>query len=266
MSYKAFLALCVAIFLPVASYFLVKYLADDVVVMPRRYYSDSIVSKITDGKQSTDTVWHTVKDFRLVNQLGDTVSLSDAPGRVIVADFFFTHCGSICPTLTRNMKKLQTTLKLHDNLKGIDTSFVQFISFTVDPDRDSSSVLKKYADKYSVNHDMWWMLTGDKKTIYDFAFEELKVDKYNDEVINPDFVHTSRFTLIDKQRVVRGYYNGLDSMEMLRLSEDVVKLMLEKDKTTKSTIFSDMRNIWPVFVIVIIAVIIFGVINRKPKF
>ena len=127
----------------------------------------------------------------------------------MVMDFFFTHCGSICPTLTANMKKLQDALKVKDDMKRVDTTFVQFLSFSVDPERDSFPVLKKYADKFGVNHDIWWMLTGPKKTIYDFAFEELKVDKYNNDPIDSSFVHTSRFVLVDKDRVVRGFYNGL---------------------------------------------------------
>ena len=266
VSQKALLALCIAILLPVASYLLVKHYGDNAVSMPRRYYDDSIITKITDGKETSDTVWHKAKNISLTNQLGNTVTLDQLNGKVLVVDFFFTHCGSICPGLTRNMKKLQDALKVKDDMKRVDTSFVQFISFSIDPERDTVPVLKKYADKYGVNHDIWWMLTGPKKTIYNFAFEELKVDKYNSEPIDSSFVHTSRFTLLDKDRVVRGYYNGLDDNDMARLGNDLVLLMLEKDKKKKSEVFIEMAKIWPVFVIVIIAVIVFAFIYRKPKF
>jgi protein SCO1 len=266
MSGKALIGLCVAVLFPVISYLLVKHYGDQAVIMPRRYYADTVINNVVNGKETTDTVWHQAKNISLINQLGDTVSLDDIKGRVMVVDFFFTRCGSICPKLTKNMAKLHNAIKLRDDKKMIDTSFVQFISFTVDPDHDSATVLKKYADRFGVNHDIWWMLTGNKKTIYDFAFEELKVDKYSDEPINPDFVHTSRFTLLDKDRVVRGYYNGLDSMDMMRLGEDVVYLSLERDKKKKSTLFMEIKNIWPIFIIAILAVGIFLFINRKPKF
>jgi protein SCO1 len=266
MSGRGFIGLSVAVLIPLFSYLAVKYYGDRAITMPRRYYSDTVFNKIVDGKETTDTVWHKAKNISLINQLGDTVSLNDIKGRVIVADFFFTRCGSICPKLTKNMLKLQNAIKLHDDRKMVDTSFVQFVSFTVDPEHDSAMVLKKYADRFGVNHDIWWMLTGDKKTIYDFAFEELKVDKYSDEPISPDFVHTSRFTLLDKDRVVRGYYNGLDSMDMMRLGEDIVYISLERDKKKKSTLFTEIKKIWPIFIIAIMAVGLFLFINRKPKF
>ena len=266
MSKKALLALGLAILLPLVSYFLVKYFGDEAIVMPRRFYDDSIITKIKDGKETTDTVWHQAKNISLTNQLGNTVTLDQLQGKVLVIDFFFTHCGSICPALTQNMKKLQDAIKRQDNLKYADTNFVQLLSFSVDPERDSVPVLKKYADHYNVNHDVWWMLTGPKKTIYDFAFEELKVDKYNDEPVDSSFVHTSRFTLLDKDRVVRGYYNGLNDTSLEKLSKDIVLLMLEKDRKKPSALFLEVAAIWPIFIIVILAVGLFLFINRKPKF
>ncbi len=266
MSKKALLALCLAIALPVISYLLVKHYGDEAVVMPRRFYDDSIITQVKDGKETTDTIWHQAKNISLINQLGDTVTLEQLKGKVLVMDFFFTHCGSICPALTRNMKKLQDAIKRQDNMKYADTNFVQLLSFSVDPERDSVPVIKKYADKYGVNHDIWWMLTGPKKTIYDFAFEELKVDKYNDEVVDSSFVHTSRFTLLDKDRIVRGYYNGLDDTSLAKLSNDIVLLMLETNKKKKSLLFTEVADIWPIFIIVIVAVALFLFINRKPKF
>ena len=146
--------------------------------MPPRYFADSVVTRIKDGKEITDTVWHKVANVRLVNQLGDTVSLDSLRGKVILIDFFFTHCASICPILTRNMRHLQDALKSSDKAKlasGTDTNFVQFLSLTVDPAHDSAPVLKRYADRYGVNSDLWWMLTGPKKTIYDFALKELNL-------------------------------------------------------------------------------------------
>lgn len=266
MNKKAVLALCIAILLPVISYLLVKHYGDNAVVMPRHYFEDSIITSIKDGRETSDTLWHQVNNITLTNQLGKRVSFDQLSGKIIVIDFFFTHCGSICPTLTRNMKALQDAVKHQDNIKYADTSFVQFLSFSVDPVRDSVPVLKKYADRYNINSDNWWLLTGDTKTIYNFAFEELKVDKYTDEPVDSSFVHTSRFTLLDKDRVVRGYYDGTDSAAMEKLGNDMVLLMLEKDRKKKSALVTELAAIWPVFIITPLAVFLFIYLNRKPRY
>ena len=266
MSSKALIALCIAILMPVISYMLVKYYGDNAVAMPRRYYEDSIITKVTNGKETSDTVWHKVADITLQNQLGHTVSLSDLKGRVIVADFFFTRCPSICPKLTLNMRKLQNALKLKDDMKRIDTTFVQFLSFSVDAERDSVPALKKYADRFGVNQDVWWLLTGPKKKIYDFALDELKLGIADGGTVDSNFIHSQKMVLLDKDRVVRGYYDGLDSMDVAKMGDAIVLLMLEKDKNKKSALVTELAAIWPIFIIVIVAVIIFMLLTRKPKF
>lgn len=205
--------------------------------MPPRYFADSVINKVVNGKSITDTVWHRVVNIRLTNQLGQQVSLDDLKGKIIIADFFFTRCPSICPVLTSNMKELQDALKMKDRRKMIDSDFVQFLSFSVDPERDSVSVLKKYADKYRVNHDSWWLLTGSKKDIYDFALNELKLGLQDGGTVDSNFIHTGKFILLDKERVVRGYYDGLDTTSLSKLAEDLTLLMLEKDRKKKSKLF-----------------------------
>ena len=237
MSKKALLSLCIVALLPVVSYLIVKSASDDAVVMPRHYFPDSVINKIVDGKTVTDTVWHRLDNISLINQLGDTVSLDDINGSIIIADFFFTRCPSICPTLTKNMKELQDAMKMKDYRRKIDSSYVRFISFSVDPERDSVAALKRYADKYAVNHDTWWFLTGDKKKIYDYALNELKLGLQDGNGVDTNFIHTEKFVLIDKNRIVRGYYNGLDSASMSKLAEDLTLLMLEKDKNKKRKLF-----------------------------
>jgi protein SCO1/2 len=226
-----------AVIVPVICYFIVDHYSTDAVDMPRRYYVDTVLTKIEGGKEITDTVWHKVANIQLTNQLGQEVSLDDIQGKVIVANFFFTRCPSICPALTVNMKRLQNALKLQDVTRKIDTTFVQFLSFSVDPERDSAVQLKKFADRYGVNHDVWWMLTGDKKTIYDFALNEVKLSAIDGEGVDSNFIHTEKFVLMDRDRVVRGYYNGLDSMAMADLAGDIVKIFIEKDKKKKRNLF-----------------------------
>jgi protein SCO1 len=237
VSKKALLSLCIVALLPVVSYLIVKTASDNAVIMPKHYFADSVIDKVVDGKKVSDTVWHRLDNITLVNQLGDTVSLDDINGSIIIADFFFTRCPSICPTLTKNMKQLQDAMRMKDSRRRIDSSYVRFISFTVDPERDTPDVLKRYADKYAVNHDTWWFLTGDKKKIYDYALNELKLGLQDGEGVDSNFIHTSKFVLIDKRRNVRGYYDGLDSTSMSKLAEDLTLLMLEKDKNKKRNLF-----------------------------
>lgn len=223
------LALCIALLIPIVSYLFVKYASERSIDMPRHFLPDSTVSRIQDGKRIEDTVWHTVANITLQNQLGDTVSLYDIQNKVIVADFFFTSCASICPRLTKNMVKLQRSFaKGGDKFHTIDTSIVQFLSFTIDPERDSAAKLKAYADRFGVNHDNWWFLTGNRDSIYNFVFEQLRVDKYSDEPIDSNFVHTNRFVVIDKMHHIRGYYDGTDSIAIGKLAKDVGLLMVEK--------------------------------------
>ncbi|RFM30380.1 SCO family protein [Deminuibacter soli] len=265
MNKKALLALCIAIFIPLFSYLCVRYVSQDAVIIPRHYLLDTVVEKVKDGKLTTDSIWHTTQDIRLVNQLGDTVNLYDIKNKIIVADFFFTSCGSICPTLTKNMARLQQSfLKGGDTRQRIDSSIVQFISFSVDPERDSVPRLKAYADHFGVNHDSWWMLTGPKDSIYNFAFEQLKVDKFSEEPVSPDFVHTSRFVLIDRDYQIRGYYNGLDTVSLRQLARDIGILMLEKEHGAKAKLPFDPVLMGVIFLIAVILVVgILSIVKRK---
>jgi protein SCO1 len=252
MSRKAWLAILVAVFVPVVSYLIVKNASEKAISVPRKYFSDSIKTQIKDGKQFSDTVWHSVRNIKLINQLGDTVFLDQLKGKVIVADFFFTRCPSICPTLTANMKRLQDALSSKDQFKQSAPAFVQFLSFSVDPERDSAAVLKKYGNKYQINPDSWWLLTGPKKEIYDFALDELKMGLVDGEGVDSNFIHTQKMVVLDKDHVVRGYYNGLDSADLSRLANDIVFIMLEKDKNYISPLI-EMKAILPIIVFILVA-------------
>ncbi len=263
MSGKALIAIVIAVFIPLISYFIVKDTSENAIDMPRRFYYDSVATTIKDGKQITDTLWHQVKNISLTNQNGNEVFLDSLRGKVIVADYFFTHCPSICPALQHNMKQLQDAIKIKDESKNVDSNFVQFISFTVDPQRDSASVLKKYGDKFGVNPDVWWLLTGPKKTIYDFALTELKMGLQDGEGVDSNFIHTQKMVLLDKDHVVRGYYDGLDSASLSKLAQDIVFIMLEKDKKTKS-VFSELKPLVPIIIIILLLTLI-GVIYLSRK-
>jgi len=231
MKKRTFAAIAVAVLLPLISYLIVNKLSKTAVVMPKRYFHDSVVAVTQDGKTSMDTVWHKVSPVKLTNQFGREVTLNDKEleGKILVVDFFFTSCPSICPTLTRNMKKIQDAFKT-------DT-VLHYVSITVDPERDTAQKLKAYGDKYNINHDSWWMLTGDKKLVYDLALNEFKANIAQEEGVDSNFIHTDKFFLLDKERVVRGWYSGLDSNHLDRLINDAVLLMLERDKKKKRNLF-----------------------------
>lgn len=229
--------------MPLTGYLLVKYYSNKTVHMPGKYFApDSIVVKEKNGKTITDTIWHKVKNITFTNQLGDTVSLDDIKGKVIVIDFFFTRCPTICPRLARSMKKLQ-----HSFLKNPD--IVQFISISVDPEHDSILQLRQFADRFNINHDTWWLVTGNKKEIYDFAIQELKAS-VADAQVDTAFIHTENFFLLDTNRIVRGWYNGFDSISQAKLVKDIPLLMLEKDKRAPSV----FRNFIPILPIIFIAI------------
>lgn len=222
MSKKALLALVLAALVPLISYLLVKFYSERAVNMPPRYFFDSVAVKEKNGKTTYDTVWHHVKNISFTNQLGQKVSLNDIKNKAIVIDFFFTRCPTFCPGMAKAMKRLQDAFKKDD-------SFVQFISVSIDPLSDSVPQLRKFADRHNVNPDNWWLVTGDKKEIYDFALSEMKAS-IADSDVDTGFIHTSNFFLLDREKIVRGWYDGFDSSKQSKLVKDIPLLMLEKDR------------------------------------
>ncbi len=250
MNKKALLALMLAILMPLTGYFLVKYYSKQAVHMPGKYYlPDSVVVRERNGKKVTDTIRHKVKNIQFTNQLGKKVSLDDLHGKIIVLDFFFTRCPSICPGLAKSMKRLQDSFVKND-------SIVQFISISIDPEHDSVPQLRKFADRYNINHDTWWMVTGDKKEIYDFAINEIKAN-VADPGVDTAFIHTENFFVLDSNRIVRGFYNGFDSVKQAKLVRDIPLLMLERDKTAPSV----LRDFIPILPIIFIAIAIVFIIT-----
>lgn len=224
MNKRALLGILLATVLPFAGYVLVKYYSEKAVQMPPRYFYDGVDTIKDGGKINIDTVWHKAKNIRLINQLGDTVTLDSLKNKIIVIDFFFTRCPSICPGLALRMKKLQESF-----LSKNSDSIVQFISMSVDPEHDSVPQLRKFADRFTSNHDNWWFVTGDRKEIYDFGLHELKASVADSDV-DSIFIHTPLFFLLDKHRIVRGFYHGFDDAEQAKLVKDIPLLMLEKER------------------------------------
>lgn len=156
---------------------------------------------------------HRILDFELLNQEGDTVRRADVEGQILVVDFFFTRCATICPKMTANLKLI------HDRL---DPSWpVQIMSHSVTPQADSVSVLQAYANKQEANPDLWWFLTGAKTDIYKLARQSYFSCLDEGDGGFQDFVHTENIVLVDGLGRLRGFYDGTDSKAMSRLFSDL---------------------------------------------
>lgn len=212
-----------AILVPLAGYLIVDHYGKNVVHVPPYLIAERVDTIVKDGQTTYDTVYHQVKNFSLTNQLGQKINLDDYRNRILVVDFFFTSCPTICPTLTSHLKMVQEAFNKHDTL-------VQILSLSVDPERDTVQKLKAYADKNNIDPKNWWLLTGDKKEIYDLARYEFFVNAVQGDGGPDDFIHTEKFVVIDKDRYIRGYYNGLDTNDVRRMVNDIAVLHIAKDK------------------------------------
>ena len=164
--------------------------------------------------------YHTIADFSFTNQNGKTITQKDYKGKIYVADFFFTTCGSICPIMTTNMVDVQKAFA--NNPK------VMLLSHTVLPETDSVPALKAYAIKKGVNDQKWNLVTGDKKAIYTMARKSYLAVKLGKPSELYDMVHTENFVLVDTKRRVRGFYDGTKKEEIQRLIEDINWLLSQE--------------------------------------
>jgi len=180
------------------------------------------VTKTVNGQTVTDTVYQTIPAFKFVNQYGDSISSKALDGHIYVTDFFFTSCPSICPIMQRNMLNVYNAFK--------DTADVKIISYTIDPRDDSVPVLKKYADKLGISGNSWWFLRGDKATVYQLAEKSYLVGVSQDSTAAGGYVHQGYFVLIDKEKRVRGSYDGTDPKQVDQLIADIKTLKAEPVK------------------------------------
>lgn len=156
-------AIVLALLTPLVCYFIMKGKSEKASTMPLHYYADTVIEKIKNGKKTSETVWHQLADFSLTNQNGKKITFDSLKGKIIIADFFFTHCPTICPPMTRNMKRLQESINNGQRVGDKTNKLVHFLSFSIDPERDSVERLKYWADRFQINPEKWWLLTGIKK-------------------------------------------------------------------------------------------------------
>ena len=159
---------------------------------------------------------HNIANFSFTNQNGKIITQKEYEGKIYVADFFFTTCGTICPMMTDNMVWLQDQIK--DNPK------VMLLSHSVTPDIDSVSVLKAYAKRKGVLDTKWNLVTGNKKDIYYIARKSYLAVKTGKPSELYDMVHTENFVLVDDKKRVRGFYDGTKREEVEKLLQDILFL------------------------------------------
>jgi len=176
------------------------------------YQPAEVNEKLVDSSIIHVAKYHKISDFKLTNQNGKEITQANYKDKIYVADFFFTTCQDICPVMTKNMYQLQQELK-NDNQ-------ILLLSHTVIPEVDTVEQLKKYAIENNVDDSKWNLVTGDKKQIYDLArksYLAVEDSNYNEY----DMIHTENFMLIDKEKQIRGFYDGTNSEEINRLFKDI---------------------------------------------
>ena len=177
-------------------------------------YSPSMVSKeLVEENIQYIKKYHKIKDFSMKNQNGETITQEFYNDKIYVADFFFTTCPTICPIMTENMGYIQEKIK--------NDSDILLLSFSVTPEIDSVEQLKKYALEKNVIDSKWNLVTGNKKDIYTVARTSYLVAKTNGDGGKYDMIHTENFVLVDKEKRIRGFYDGTNSKEMDQLLNDI---------------------------------------------
>ena len=160
--------------------------------------------------------YHKIADFSLTNQNGKVISQENYKDKIYVADFFFTTCQTICPVMTKNMAEVQKQF--------ISDPEILLLSHTVTPEIDTVEQLKRYAIDKGVLDDKWNLVTGSKKEIYDLARKSYMAVKADPLTTDYGMIHTENFMLIDKERQVRGFYDGTNPEDIKLLIKDIKKL------------------------------------------
>ena len=185
-------------------------------------YSPSMVSpELVEEDIQYVKKYHKINPFSMTNQNGLTVTEMDYSDKIYVADFFFTTCPNICPIMTANMIYIQEKLKEDD---------IMLASFSVTPEIDTVEVLKRYSLDKGVNDEKWNLMTGDRVQIYDLARKSFLVAKEDPRGGENEMIHTENFVLIDKEKRIRGYYDGtnLEEIEKLLVDIEILKKSYEK--------------------------------------
>ncbi len=210
-----------AIFMLILSVIIISLIYQALKVQPKLpiYQPDMVNKELADTSVQYIRKFHKIGDFKLTNQNGKTITPKEFENKIYVADFFFTTCMTICIPMTENMKIVQDEFMDDDEIK--------LLSHTVTPEIDDVPQLRKHADKMGLVDGKWHMVTGDKKQIYNLARKHYLASKTDGDGGPYDLVHTENFVLVDKEKRIRGFYDGTDKQEIEKLIEDIGILKLE---------------------------------------
>lgn len=178
-------------------------------------------SKDYRGRDIIDTAYFKVPPFSFLDQDGNTVTESLMDGKVTIVDFFFTTCKSICIDMTRNLHRVQDKFSTDK-----DKNDILILSHTVDPETDSVKQLLNYAVEKDINPNLWRLLTGDKKELYRQARNGYFITADKGDGGPNDFIHDKTLVLVDKERRIRGYYDGTDSLAVNQMIKDMQMLLV----------------------------------------
>lgn len=195
-----------------------KLLAAIIIAVPLIAFS---VVKLMDEKYSALPVVGTIKnlddkDYHFINQTKEEKQFRDWDNKILVVDFFFTSCPSICPKMARNLQLIAKEFE--------GSSWLQILSFTVDPEHDSANKLLNYAVNMQLPQQHWEFLTGDKKAIYKLARKQFLLTATDGDGGPQDFIHSDKVVLVDNKKNIRGYYDGTNKNEIQQLIKDIKKL------------------------------------------
>ena len=249
------MAAVVLLGMPLAGFYITQNYTKNHVIMPKKYFYDGVTDVEVNGKKETDTLWHKVKNLTLVNQYGDTTTLDALRGKVLLVNFFFTSCPTICPRITTNLLRVQQSI--------LKDSGIQMLSITIDPKRDSVQTLRKYASQYGIKHDNWWLCQVLTDSLAQLLYKEFKSGYEADSSVQ--ILHSPDVYLLDKKRIMRGrpmnalvtpenpesrmFYNGKDTADMIQLIVDAGLVKMEKPENGK-----------PPFILLIISLVVMGVV------
>lgn len=180
-----------------------------------------IITKVVNGKTIEEKIYPTIPDFAFRSQYGDTITANNFKDKIYVADFFFVTCPTICPVMKKNMKKVYEAYQDNPN--------VGILSHTIDPAHDSVEVLKTYADDLGIKGRTWLFVTGNREKIYDIGEKHYLVTAHADDKEPGGYIHSGAFVLIDKQKHIRGMYDGTNEKEVQLMIRDM-KTLLEEGK------------------------------------
>ena len=201
--------LIIALVIPALIFLNLKYFAHNHYRLPVYYAIDST----ENGKNFKITKAHSIPDFKLLSQDSVLVSLSKFKNKILIVDFVFTRCQTICPKMTNELLRIQEDFA--------DDSDVNIISFTVDPEFDKPYVLKKHILDKNVDINKWTFLTGTKDSIYALAQIGFFLTAMEDRDRPLEFIHSDKVVLVDKKGWIRGYYNGTDRKDIERLVAEI---------------------------------------------